>query len=57
MSERYLQLDDRLYRYILDHSLRETPEQVGLREATRRIRTAACRSRQNRASSWRCWPG
>lgn len=35
MSTRTLTLDDRLYRYLLDHSLREHPEQAALREATR----------------------
>jgi predicted O-methyltransferase YrrM len=35
MSRRTLTLDDRLYRYLLDHSLREHPEQTALREATR----------------------
>ncbi|HEV7122066.1 MAG TPA: class I SAM-dependent methyltransferase [Rhodanobacter sp.] len=35
MSLRSLNLDDALYRYLLDHSLREHPEQVALREATR----------------------
>lgn len=35
MSRRTLTLDDRLHRYLLDHSLREHPEQAALREATR----------------------
>ena len=36
MSNRSLQLDDHLYRYVLDRSLREHPAQAALREATRR---------------------
>ncbi len=35
MSNRTLNLDDELYRYLLDHSLREHPQQTALREATR----------------------
>ena len=32
---RFLALDEALYRYVLDHSLREHPAQTALREATR----------------------
>ena len=35
MSNRSLNLDDALYGYLLAHSLREHPEQIALREATR----------------------
>lgn len=36
MSRRTIALDDTVYQYLLDHSLREHPEQTALREATRR---------------------
>ena len=35
MSRRSLNLDDTLYAYLLEHSLREHPAQAALREATR----------------------
>ena len=35
MSNRTLNLDDNLYRYLIDHSLREHSQQTALREATR----------------------
>ena len=35
MSSRTLNLDDTIYQYLLNHSLREHPAQVALREATR----------------------
>ena len=40
MSSRTLNLDDTLYQYILDHSVREHPAQTALREATRSHRHA-----------------
>jgi len=35
MSSRFLKLDETLFRYVLDHSVREHPAQAALREATR----------------------
>ena len=35
MSSRTLNLDDTIYQYLLNHSLREHPAQIALREATR----------------------
>ena len=37
MSHRTLNLDDTLYRYLLEHSLREHPAQAALREATLQV--------------------
>ena len=35
MSSRTLNLNDTIYQYLLNHSLREHPAQIALREATR----------------------
>ena len=47
---RALNLDERLYSYLLEHSLREHPVQRELREATLKMPMAECRSRRSRAS-------
>ena len=41
MSNRTISIDDRLYRYLLEHSLRETPEMRALRETTATLRWRA----------------
>ena len=41
MSLRTLSIDDRLFDYVLAHSVREHPAQAALREATRRHPHAA----------------
>jgi caffeoyl-CoA O-methyltransferase len=40
MTTRTISLDDRLYRYLLDHSVREHPVQIALREATAKMPNA-----------------
>lgn len=37
MKNRFLKLDDTLYRYVVDHSLRELPVQADLRAATHQL--------------------
>lgn len=40
MDYRYFKLDDATYAYLLQHTLREIPEQAGLRAATRQLPNA-----------------
>ena len=55
MSRRTLNLDDRLYDYVLTASLREHPALAELREATRKHPHAGMQISPEQGQLLRCW--
>lgn len=55
MSLKSIGLDEKLYNYLLDVSLREADVLRRLREETALRENASMQISPSRASSWRCW--
>ena len=54
MADATLNLTPQVYRYLIDHSVREPEILAELRIETHKLSDSRCKSRQNKVSSWLC---